>query len=335
MKPVIAISCGDPNGIGPEVILKTLANGRMDNTIPLLLGDRNLFEYYRDTCNLHLDFNVVDSIEQAVPSRVNILDISNGNPFKPDPGLIQKEAGQYAMHSVKAGIKLCIEDKAHALVTAPISKEAISLAGYTVPGHTEFLAEKTGTEQVLMILVSGSLRVALATVHEPLRNVPDLISKQLVMDRIQQFSESLINDFSIQNPSVAVLGLNPHSGDGGILGREEIEQITPAIDKVKETYNDITVNGPFSADSFFGMRTYELYDGILAMYHDQGLGPFKTLSFGSGVNVTAGLPIIRTSPDHGTAFDKAGKNMADFRSFKEAYILAAELAQKKQVKAGQ
>lgn len=335
MKPVIAISCGDPNGIGPEVILKTLADNSMDDTIPLLLGDRELFAFYRAACKLHLDFNVVDSVEQAVPNQVNIFDISNGNSFKPDPGLIQKEAGQYAMRSVETGIELCMENKAHALVTAPISKEAISLAGYTVPGHTEFLAEKTGTEQVLMILVSGSLRVALATIHEPLRNVPDLISKKLVMDRIKQFSESLVNDFSIKNPSVAVLGLNPHSGDGGILGREEIEQITPAIDTMKETYNDITVNGPFSADSFFGMRTYELYDGILAMYHDQGLGPFKTLSFGSGVNVTAGLPIIRTSPDHGTAFDKAGKNIADFRSLEEAYTLAAELVQRKHVKAGQ
>lgn len=332
MKPIIAISCGDPNGIGPEVILKTLSGTGTDNATPLLLGDKQLFSYYNKTCNLNLDFNVISSLGEIMGNKINLLDAGKGKSFNPKPGYISKEAGKFAMHSVETGIALCMKSKADAIVTAPISKEAISLAGYTVPGHTEFLAQKTGTDRVLMILVSGSLRVALATVHLPLRDVPNLITKELVLERIKQFTASLSTDFSISNPRVAVLGLNPHAGDGGILGMEEIEQIKPAIDAAQKSTKNLTVNGPFPADGFFGKRMHEQYDGILAMYHDQGLGPFKTLSFGSGVNVTAGLPIIRTSPDHGTAFDIAGKNMADHRSFTEAYVLAIELSRKKSLR---
>lgn len=332
MKPIIAISCGDPNGIGPEVILKTLSESGADDTTSLLLGDENLYTFYRDSCDLSVDYNVINSIQEIVHSRINLLDISNGKAFNPKPGKISKDAGKYAMLSVETGIELCLQDRADALVTAPISKEAISLAGFSVPGHTEFLAEKTGTDQVLMVLVSGSLRVALATVHVPLRDVPDLITVNLVKQRIEQFADSLTTDFSIKNPAIAVLGLNPHAGDGGIIGKEEFEQITPAIHAFRESNSGITVNGPFPADSFFGKRMHDLYDGILAMYHDQGLGPFKTLSFGNGVNMTAGLPIIRTSPDHGTAFDISGKNMADHRSFAEAFKLAKELSRKKKMR---
>lgn len=329
MKPIIAVSCGDPNGIGPEVILKTLFESGSEKSTPLLLGDLRLFNFYKHICELDIVFNVITSVDNIDVNGVNLFDISNDKPFNPKPGLINSEAGSYAMHSVDKGIQLCMNNKADALVTAPISKKAISMAGYTVPGHTEFLADKTGTGQVLMVLVSGKLRVALATVHLPLRGVPDLITKELVQQRLQQLANSLNTDFSISNPSIAVLGLNPHAGDDGVLGSEETDQIIPAIDAFCEKHNYVTVNGPFAADSFFGNRMHENYDGILAMYHDQGLGPFKTLSFGSGVNMTAGLPIIRTSPDHGTAFDIAGKNMADHHSFREAYELATELAKKR------
>jgi 4-hydroxythreonine-4-phosphate dehydrogenase len=209
------------------------------------------------------------------------------------------------------------------MVTLPISKEAINLTDYKIPGHTEFLATKTNTASVLMMLVNGDLRVALTTVHIPISDVAHTITKKLIIEKATILNNSLKSDFSISNPKIAVLGLNPHAGDGGVIGKEEIEIIQPAIKELQE--QGVLASGPYPADGFFGQKRHLQYDAILAMYHDQGLAPFKLISFGKGVNFTAGLPIIRTSPDHGTAFDIANKGVADPSSFLQAYQLAVEL----------
>ena len=231
------------------------------------------------------------------------------------------------MKAVEAGIDACLSGETAALVTAPISKEAITLGGYDVPGHTEFLMEKTSSDQVLMMLVSDAFRVALATIHIPVRNIVTNLTADLLKTRLKILHQALQNDFGIANPKIAVLGLNPHGGDGGVIGREEIELIQPVVNQMNE--NGLNLHGPYAADGFFGKSMHNDFDAVFAMYHDQGLIPFKALTFGRGVNVTAGLPIIRTSPDHGTAFDIAGKNQADAGSFKAAYSLAATLAEQK------
>lgn len=327
MKPIIAISMGDFNGIGPEVALKAFKKIDLSASIPIWIGNSEIFHFYNEQIQLKFLINEISDISKSKSHRINILNIDHNFSEDVDPGTITAEGGRMAMEAVKSGIELCMLKKAAALVTAPISKEGISKAGYTFPGHTEFLAEKTDTEKVLMMLVNENLRVALVTIHIPLREVPDSISSVLIYNRLKQLNTSLKNDFGIPKPSIAVLGLNPHAGDGGVIGNEEIDLISPAIDRAINS--GLMAEGPFPADGFFGSRLYEQYDAVLAMYHDQGLVPFKALSFGKGVNFTAGLPIIRTSPDHGTAYSIAGKNQADEGSFLSAYQLAVRLAEKK------
>lgn len=326
MKQIIAISMGDFNGIGPEVTLKCLKNIDYSNSIPVWIGHKLVFEFYQEKLGFDLPAREMKHSDDAEAGFINIFQIGD-HLQKPDisPGKIEAEAGKWAMDSVEAGIQLTLQKKADALVTAPISKEAIRMAGYQVPGHTEFLAEKTNTSQVLMMLVNGSLRVALVTIHEPLRNVPDLIEQNRIVNRLIVLNDSLKHDFGIESPKIAVLGLNPHAGDGGVIGMEEIDIITPAIAEASE--RGIEAEGPFPGDGYFGTRMNSQFDATLAMYHDQGLIPFKTLSFGKGVNFSAGLPIIRTSPDHGTAFSIAGENRADEASLLEAYRLAVILAE--------
>jgi len=326
MKPVIAISMGDFNGIGPEVILKSLQNFSGEAT-PLLLGHLKPFRFYAEKIGITPQFNLIKKPEEAVDGKLNVIQVHEAEEPQINPGLLSADAGELSMKAVEAGISLCLEKKASALVTAPISKEAISLAGYKVLGHTDFLAQKTGTEFVLMMLVSGEFRVALTTTHIPVRNVSKEITKEKIQRSLRALHKSLKDDFSVNQPKIAVFGLNPHAGDGGVIGTEEIEIIKPAI---KELANEIAgISGPYPADGFFGQKMQKDFDGILAMYHDQGLAPFKALSFGSGVNFTAGLPIIRTSPDHGTAFSIAGKNMANHQSFSEALELAVKISLKK------
>ncbi len=320
----IAISSGDLNGIGPEVILKTLASESLANITPIILSSADVIDFYCQNLSFDITFRHAHAIDDIEDGQINILESYNNESPSVEPGALTKTSGKCAMLAVERGIELCKSDQADALVTAPISKEAVNLAGYQIPGHTEFLAEHTSTQNFMMMLVNDNLRVGLASVHIPLAKVPEQISKQKLLNYISVMSESLQQDFNIAEPNIAVLGLNPHAGDGGIIGMEEIEIIAPAIEEAQS--NGQNVSGPHPADGFFGNRKYKDYDGILAMYHDQGLVPFKTLSFGAGVNFTAGLPIIRTSPDHGTAFDIAGQNKANPSSFTEAFLLAVELA---------
>jgi len=326
LKPVIGISIGDYNGIGPEVILKALLQVNMDAIVPVVLGAAEVLNFYADKLELPIDLHIVDQIEEIYPGKINLLNPDPDTLPAITPGAITSEAGLHAMKAIEKGISLCMNKKIHALVTAPISKEAVNLAGYSIPGHTEFLAEKTGKDEVLMILINDLLRIALVTTHIPIKEVASSINQQLIYRKAELLHQSLIRDFGIENPKIAAFGLNPHAGDGGFIGKEEIEIIIPALKKLNRA--GITAEGPFAADSFFGNRNHKNFDGILAMYHDQGLAPFKALSFGHGINYTAGLPLFRTSPDHGTAFNIAGKGLADPGSFIEAINLAVDLCKK-------
>ncbi|MEX0770373.1 MAG: 4-hydroxythreonine-4-phosphate dehydrogenase PdxA [Balneolaceae bacterium] len=332
MKPVIAISMGDYNGIGPEVVLKTLSQTDRSRATPVVLGHEKVFRFYTD--KMGLEFNTlliergedIENAERENTDSILFLNCTGKTLIDPDPGVIHREAGKASMLAVEKGVELCMAQHTHALVTAPISKEAIQLAGYAYPGHTEFLAKKTAENDFMMMMVSNGLRIGLATVHIPISEVPRQIHRQSLLRILRLFNKSLREDFEIEEPRIAVLGLNPHAGDGGVIGREEKETLSPAIQNASATSVPGRFEGPFAADGFFGNKMFGEFDGILAMYHDQGLIPFKALTFGSGVNFSAGLPIIRTSPDHGTAFGIAGKNLASHDSFTSAYELAIRLA---------
>lgn len=327
----LAISSGDYNGIGPEVIIKTLQSRDLEGITSIILSSAKVIDFYLDTLDEHLEYRSIQSMDEVTDGAIYVLETYGDEDEPVKPGGFTRQSGNCAMLAVEQGIELCKNGKADALVTAPISKEAVNLAGYQIPGHTEFLAERTETDDFMMMLVHDKLRVGLVSVHVPLAEVPKHISTAAVSKYITVMHRSLQRDFDIAAPEIAVLGLNPHAGDGGIIGSEEKELIAPALERARAQGK--TVTGPHPADGFFGTRKYEQCDGILAMYHDQGLIPFKTLSFGAGVNFTAGLPIIRTSPDHGTAFDIAGTNQANPSSFREAFDLAARLAKNRKQKA--
>ena len=326
MKAVIGISIGDVNGVGPEIILKAIEKIDMEASSPLIIAPKEVLDFYAKELKLAVHLNRCEFIDQIDPEYVNLLDMPADN-LEITPGIQTQQSGKIAMQSIELGIELATVEVTQALVTAPISKEAVNLAGYKIPGHTEFLAEKTNTEEVLMMLVNEGLRVALVTTHIPISEVSNSISEELILRKLGILNHSLKHDFGIKSPKIAVFGLNPHAGDGGIIGTEETDLISPTLKKAQKS--GIDARGPFPADGFFGQRMDKEFDAILAMYHDQGLASFKLLSFGKGVNFTGGLPIIRTSPDHGTAFNIAGQGVANPSSFIQAYELAVQLAKKK------
>ena len=331
MGQCIAISSGDPNGIGPEIILKTLNNQKENDHTIIILSASQVIDFYNDTLNLDFSYQSISSFHEVQPGTVNVLNCYDLPKRDITPGSLNKRAGKCAMQAVEKGISLCNNHQADALVTAPISKEAVNLAGYNIPGHTEFLAEHTNTEDFMMMLVNENLRVGLNSVHIPLGDVKKTVSQDTIIQHATIMHKSLQQDFNIPEPEIAILGLNPHAGDGGIIGLEEINIIEPAVRTLRD--KKIKATGPHASDGFFGNKKYKNHDGILAMYHDQGLIPFKTLSFGQGVNFTAGLPIVRTSPDHGTAFDIAGEGKADPSSFQQAFNLAVQLSTNRKQKA--
>ena len=317
----LAVSMGDYNGIGPEIILKTFNKTELrKTTIPIIFGSEQVFRFYADLSGLSVTINKITDPEQAEPGKLNIIDITGGEHVEIKPGVIDKRAGSVAVTAIKEATIACLNQQTDALITAPISKESVNKAGFRNPGHTEYLAELCKTNEFVMLLVHEGLRVGLVTIHIPVNHVKEQITGEAIRDRISIIHRGLINDFGLKQPRIAILGLNPHAGDGGVIGREELDIIIPAVTNLKD--NGFHVDGPFPADGFFGSRQYTDFDAVLAMYHDQGLVPFKTIAFHSGVNVTIGLPIVRTSPDHGTAFAIAGKNQAEPQSFWEAVELA-------------
>ncbi len=322
-KPRLALTLGDPNGIGPEVVLKAVADpGLRDRTEPVVVGSEAVLRVHAERLGLR------------VPPDLAVWEVAPGEAPAVEWGETTADAGRLAMRAVERAVDACLAGEADAVVTAPISKEAIARAGYRVPGHTEFLAERTGAEGVVMMLVDPrvpGLRVALVTTHLPVRAVAAAVTPEAVLGTLRRLDRALRLDFGIDAPRIAVLGLNPHAGDGGVIGTEDRDVVEPALDAARA--GGLDVPGPFPADAFFGRRGFERHDAVLAMYHDQGLAPFKALAMGGGVNVSAGLPIVRTSPDHGTGFDIAGRGLADASSFRAAAGLAAEIARRR--RAGQ
>jgi 4-hydroxythreonine-4-phosphate dehydrogenase len=321
---IVGISIGDLNGIGSEIILKTFEDTRMlDFCTPVIFGNIKVMSFIKKNLNSMLPINGIDRINQLVKGKVNVLNIWNEN-VAVNFGEENEIGGSYAIKSFTAATKALKENEIDVLVTAPISKTNVQSDGFQFPGHTDYLNQELNGN-ALMFMVQDNLRVGLFTDHIPISKVSESLTENLILQKIATIRQSLIQDFSIHSPRIAVLGLNPHCGDGGVIGKEDDYIMKPILQKL---FSEGTlVFGPFPADGFFGSSHYEKFDAVIAPYHDQGLVPFKTLSFGKGVNFTAGLDKIRTSPDHGTAFDIAGKGLANHNSFKEAVYLALDIYQ--------
>lgn len=328
-RPLIAITIGDFNGIGPEVIIKSILSPAVRKLCELLLiGPIDVFDWHAKRLKLRVKFQSIESLDSvwhrgAVP----VLDLGIFHAGDIRLGTLSPIAGTAAALALHKGAALCLAKKVLALVTAPISKAALNMAGYSYSGQTEMLAEVTESDHVTMMLVSPHLRVGLVTVHVPLKEVATSLSIEKVFGAIATVDFSLRKDFGIKSPRIAVLGLNPHASEGGLIGAEDDTIVKPAIELAKTQH--IRVDGPFSSDSFFGDYHRGEFDAVIAMYHDQGLIPLKMCSAGQGVNFSAGLKIVRTSPDHGTAFDIAGKGVASPRSMIEAIRLAVEIGERR------
>lgn len=318
----VGISVGDLNGIGCEVALKTFEDARMlDFCTPVLFASTKTISFQKNQLGLDIAFNGLQSADKALDGKINVVNVWREVP-KIEFGKATEEGGKYAILSLRAAVQALKNGEIDVLVTAPINKNNIQAEDFHFPGHTDFLAQEL-EGQSLMFMVSDGLRVGLLTDHVPVKDVPATITKKLVRDKVAIIEKSLKMDFGVRRPKIALLGINPHSGDNGVIGKEDEEVLKPVIKELMEKKH--LVYGPYSADSFFGSRTHEGFDAILAAYHDQGLIPFKTLSFGRGVNYTAGLSKVRTSPDHGTAYEIAGKGQADHSSFSEAVFLALQI----------
>lgn len=310
-KPAIAITVGDPNGIGPEVVLKSIRNPAVRNICtPILVGPASVFMYYLKRLRLSIPPTM---ILECGPDAGIVT-----------PGRVSARSGRVASLAIEKAVALVLDGEAEAVVTAPVSKKALHAAGTRFPGQTEMLQSLTGSRHATMMLVSDTMRVGLATIHIPISDVARRLSRSLITRQIHTINKALQQDWRIARPRIAVLGLNPHAGEDGDIGTEDKRLVAPAIQSCRRERMD--VDGPFPADAFFGRYRKGMYDAILAMYHDQGLIPLKMSSFGKGVNVTAGLPIVRTSPDHGTAFDIAGKGIAHPESMIEAITLAVYIS---------
>ena len=320
----IGISIGDVNGIGLEVILKTLANNSiLDYCTPIVYGHTKVASYHRKALGLgDFSFNVINDAADANPKKSNMINCWEED-VKIELGTANETGGKYALLSLERATEDLINGNIDALVTAPINKHNIQSETFKFPGHTEYLQERSGSADVLMFMISEDLRVGVVTGHIPVTEISQNLTKEKIVKKLVMINESLKKDFWIEKPKIAVLGLNPHAGDNGLLGSEEKDIIIPAIQEAFD--RGVICFGPYPADGFFGKGSYKQFDAVLAMYHDQGLIPFKTIAFGSGVNYTAGMKYIRTSPDHGTGYDIAGKNVADPASFIEALFAATHI----------
>ncbi len=319
---IVGISIGDLNGIGSEVVLKTFEDSRMlELCTPVIFANVKQLSFIKRNLNLEINLQGIDRLDQLVLGKVNVLNVWREG-FDLNLGTNDETVGQYAIKSFVTATQALKESKIDVLVTAPINKYNIQSDAFQFPGHTDYLAQELEGD-ALMFMVQDNLRVGLLTDHIPVSEIASHLTEELIVKKIETIKQSLIQDFSINKPRIAVLGVNPHCGDGGVIGNEDDTILKPTLKKIFD--KGTLVFGPFPADGFFGSNQYEKYDAVIATYHDQGLIPFKTLSFGNGVNYTAGLNKIRTSPDHGTAYDIAGKGVADHNSFKEAVYLAIDV----------
>lgn len=318
----LGVSIGDLNGIGGEIVLKTFDDARMlDFCTPVIFASVKTMSFLKKHFDLEINIHGIDDLSQVIEGKINVLNVWKENVVinfgAEDPAI-----GKYAFKSLEAATKALKADEIDVLVTAPINKNTIQSEEFKFPGHTDYLAQELQGES-LMFMITDNLKVGLLTDHVALRDIAQVITPQLIEKKIETIYKTLQQDFRISKPKIAVLGINPHSGDNGLIGKEDEEILKPTLQKIREKGK--LVYGPFAADSFFGSKNHQNFDAIVASYHDQGLIPFKTLSFGEGVNYTAGLSKVRTSPDHGTAFEIAGKNVANINSFKEAVYKAIEI----------
>jgi 4-hydroxythreonine-4-phosphate dehydrogenase len=319
---IVGISIGDLNGIGSEVVLKTFEDSRMlEFCTPVIFANVKIISAIKKTFESTAAIHGIDTLEQIVIGKINVLNVWREH-LELNYGTTDDALGKYAIKSFVSATKALKEGKVDVLVTAPINKYNIQSDDFKFPGHTDYLNQELAGD-ALMFMVQDNLRVGLLTDHIPVNDVAAHLTEQLIIQKIATINKSLTQDFSINKPKIAVLGLNPHAGDGGVIGKEDDALLKPVIKKLFE--KGTLVFGPYPADGFFGNSQYEKFDAVIAAYHDQGLIPFKTLSFGNGVNYTAGLDKIRTSPDHGTAYDIAGKGIANHNSFKEAVFLAIDI----------
>lgn len=317
---VVGISVGDINGIGLEVILKTFEDPRMlEFCTPVIFASTKTVSFHRKQLNITINYNGAESISKIISGKINIINVWKDNP-QIKFGEETKEGGKYAFLSLKAAVKALKNDQIDVLVTAPINKHNIQSDDFKFPGHTDYLAKELEGQAIMFMVTESSLKVGLLTDHVAVKEVSEHITPELVEDKATRMYESLIRDFKVRRPKIAVLGLNPHSGDNGLIGDEDENVLKPVMEKLQ--HSGKLIYGPYAADSFFGTDNHSRFDAVLASYHDQGLIPFKTLSFGKGVNFTAGLSKVRTSPDHGTAYEIAGKGIADHHSFSEAVFMA-------------
>jgi 4-hydroxythreonine-4-phosphate dehydrogenase len=327
---VVGITHGDINSISYEIIIKTLFDQRvLELFTPVVYGSSKVASYHRKMLNIpDFSFNIVKNASQANTKRPNMVNVTELE-VKIDLGHSTQTAGELALLSLEAAVQELMKGALDVLVTAPINKENIQQPGFNFPGHTEYLADRMGAKEYLMLMVSDHIRVGMVTGHIPVHDVAVKLSSEIIYSKLKVFNASLQRDFGIRKPRIAVLGLNPHAGDHGVIGDEEATVISPAIARANS--EGMIVVGPFPADGFFMTETYSKFDGILAMYHDQGMIPFKMLSFERGVNYTAGLPFVRTSPAHGTAYDIAGKDIASPDSFRSAIYLACDILNNRQL----
>ncbi|MBQ7708735.1 MAG: 4-hydroxythreonine-4-phosphate dehydrogenase PdxA [Bacteroidales bacterium] len=328
-KLVVGITQGDSNGIGYEVIIKSLADERiLDSFTPVIYGSSKLMGFYRKT--LHnigpMDINVIPSAAEARQKKINLVNCLPDNVYA-EPGQSTPDSAKAAIKSLEMAVKDLKDGQIDVLVTAPINKRAMNSEGFSSTGHTEYLQQEFGVDDVTMIMVSSQLKVGVVTGHIPLRDVSKTLTKESILGKLRIMKASLERDFGVNDPKIAVLGLNPHCGDGGLLGDEEQNIILPAVQQAQE--EGIQAFGPYSPDGYFGLGNFSRFDATLAMYHDQGLAPFKAIAFSDGVNFTAGLPIVRTSPDHGTAYEMAGRDEADPRSMMSSIYTAIDIFRKR------
>lgn len=329
--PRIGISIGDLNGIGMEIIIKTFSDPEvLSLCTPIVFGSTKVASFHRNAVDMRdFNFHIIQSPEEALEGKANLVNCWK-EEVKIDFGQVSSEVGQYAAKSLEAACDAVEAKQVDAIVTAPINKESIQSSDFQFSGHTDYL-ESRFKSKATMFFLSSELRLGLATVHVPLARVTELISAELIIQKLKSIHQSLKMDFHLPKGRIAVLALNPHAGDQGLMGKEDQEIVLPAIEQARE--NGIMAFGPYPADSFFGASSYKDFDAVLAMYHDQGLVAFKSLTFGEGVNYSAGLPIIRTSPDHGTAFDIAGQGTADPASFRSALFAAIDLVRSRAISA--
>jgi 4-hydroxythreonine-4-phosphate dehydrogenase len=323
-KPIIGFSCGDINGIGIELILKVLSDSRvLEFCTPVVFANNKVLNFYRKTLpEVNINFSQVRELGKVNHKQINLFQ-SWEEEIAITPGEMNDTGGKYAVISLTQAAEALKSGLIHGLVTAPIHKKNIQSASFNFSGHTPYLKQLFGGKDVAMLMIAENMRIGLLTEHVPVKDIAQFITKESILSKLQVINQSLKKDFLITKPKIAVLGLNPHSGDEGLIGKEEIEIIKPAIKEAKQ--KDIFCFGPYSADAFFARGQYEKFDAVLALYHDQGLIPFKSLSLGEGVNYTAGLNAVRTSPDHGTAFDIAGKGLADETSTRQALFSCIDI----------